>query len=436
MPTEESPDFMWIFKAHPRLSRRGMSSIKLVFSLPALILLTWWGAEYGLALRSAGHARTAADAIALAAAGRYRDGHAQSRADALAAAAASRSPNGPVVVSIADGPGGGGDVEFGHWDDDAQTFTPDPEGGPAVRVRVRFDPAGPNGSPSQILRGMFGTAPVTIERSSMAVNVPPRHMTTLLLQNPGAGVLDLGGSFTLRSKGGVSVASADALAIAHIEDAKVRVPVVRSAGTIPPAIKSASDGAVEPLATIAADPFVGTALPALSDADPAQDIVFDPSGITHVAPGRHTGLVMAEGTVILDPGLHQFLGGVQVEGSAQLQLDQATVQLLEGATLEIAGNASMTGTASGTTLNWPGFWLLQSAAAPAGWLVKDNAVMAVDGFVYAPAASVTVQDGGQVSMGTAVLGGVVGRGTAQIQGTDDIAELRTDPVPGRARLVR
>jgi hypothetical protein len=127
---------------------------------------------------------------------------------------------------------------------------------------------------------------------------------------------------------------------------------------------------------------------------------------------------------------------VQLEGSAQLQLDQATVQLLEGATLEIAGNASMTGTASGTTLNWPGFWLLQSAAAPAGWLVKDNAVMAVDGFVYAPAASVTVQDGGQVSMGTAVLGGVVGRGTAQIRGTDDIAELRTDPVPGRARLVR
>ena len=405
-------------------------------ALPPVLLLTWWAAEYGLAVRSAGHARTAADAIALAAAGRYRDGHAQSRADALAAAAASRSPNGPVVVSIADGPGGGGDVEFGRWDDDSSTFTPDPEGGPAVRVQVRFDQAGPNGSPSQILRGMFGTSPVTITRSSTAVNVPPRHMTSLLLQSPGAGVLDLAGSFTLRSKGGVSVASADALAVAHAEAARVRVPVVRSAGPIPPAIKSASDGAVEPLATMVADPFAGTSLPALAGTDPAQDIELDPSGITHVAPGRYTGLAVAEGTVILDPGLHQFLGGVQVEGSAQLQLDQATVQLLEGATLEIAGNASMTGTASGTTLNWPGFWLLQSAAAPAGWLVKDNAVMAVDGHVYAPAAAMTVQDGGQVSMSTAVLGGVVGRGTGQIQATDDIAELRTDPVPGRARLVR
>ena len=405
-------------------------------ALPPVILLGWWAAEYGLALRSAGHARAAADAIALAAAGRYRDGHASARSDALAAAASNRSPNGSVVVSIAEGPDGGGDVEFGRWDDDTATFTPDVEGGPAVRVRVRFDEAGPNGSPSQVLNGLFGSGPVAIERSSVAVNVPPRHMTTLLLQGAGAGVGDLAGSFTVRCRGGVSVASADALALAHAGSARIRVPVVRSAGTIPPAIKDASDGAVESLATIAADPFAGTALPPLAVADPAQDIQLDASGTTHVAPGRHTGLVIDSGTVILDPGLHQFVGPVRVQGSATLQLDQATMQLLEGVTFEVSSDASLTGTPSSGTPGWAGFWLLQSGATPSSWLVSGDATLSVTGDMYAPAATLTVQDAAEVSLGTAVLGGVVGRGTAVLHATDDIDALRTDPVPGRARLVR
>jgi Flp pilus assembly protein TadG len=436
MTTGLNPLFMRIFRSKPRHARRGFSTAMFAVFLPVLILMTWWAAEYGLALRSAGHARTAADAIALAAAGRYRDSHPQARADALAAAAANRSPNGSVVVTIAEGPGGGGDVEFGRWDDATRTFTPDVEGGPAVRVRVRFDQAGPNGSPSQILRGMFGTAPVAIERSSVAVNVPPRHMTSMLLQNGSSGVVDLAGSCTLRCKGGVSVASADALALTQAGGARVRVPVVRSAGPIPEAIQLASDGAVEPLATIAADPFADTMPPAFVQGGLVQNVEFDPSGITHLAPGRYTGLTLASGTVILDPGLHQFEGGVQLEGSAELQLDQATIQLLDGTSLELAGDASVTGTPSTNLAGWPGFWLLQSGASPAAWLVAGNASVVVAGDMYAPASTVSVQDAAQFTFGTAVLGGVVGRGNALIQATDDIDALRTEPVPGRARLVR
>ena len=60
----------------------------------------------------------------------------------------------------------------------------------------------------------------------------------------------------------------------------------------------------------------------------------------------------------------------------------------------------------------------------------------MEGHAYAPAAELSVSDGGAVSMDTAVLGKVIGRGTGTIAFTDDIEPLRTEPVPGRARLVR
>lgn len=413
-----------------------MSTVKFVVAMPAVILLTWWGAEYGLALRSAGHAGAAADAIALAAAGRYRDGHPAARTDALAAAAASRSPNGPVVVSIGAGPGGGDDVQFGRWDDDTRTFTADADGGPAVRVRVRFDAAGPNGSPSQVLTGLFGTAPVSIERVAVAVNVPPRHMTSLLLQSAGASVLDLGDTFTFSAKGGVSVASADALAIVATGTPTIRVPVIRGAGSVADSVGDASDGAVESAATIAEDPFEAVPLPSLSAGDATQDITLDASGITHVAPGRYTGLQAASGVVVLDPGLHQFVGGISLEGSAELQLDGATIQLLDSATLSVAGTASISGTPSPDTPGWAGFWLLQGDSSPAAWQVSESGSVAVSGDAYAPAAALSVSEGGTVSMRTGVLGGVLGRGTGSVGFTGDIDPLRTDPLPGRARIVR
>ena len=432
----ETPIFMRILAPMPLSARRGMSNLKFVVALPPLIMITWFAAEYGLALRSAGHARAAADAIALAAAGRYRDGHAAARQDALTAAAAGRSPNGPVVVSIAAGPGGGGDVEFGRWDDDTHTFTADPEGGPAVRVRVRFDQTGPNGTPSLPLRRLFGTPPVAIERQAVAVNVPPRHMTSVLLQGTGASVLDLGDTVTLSARGGVSAGSSDGLAFAVSGTPRIRVPVVRGGGAVPASVSAVSDGVVESLAAIAADPFAGVSLPSLSGGDPADVISHDQSGTTHVAAGAHAGLSASGGVVVLDPGLHQFIGPIELQGSAVLQLDGACIQLLDGIGLSVSGSASVVGTPLQAETDWPGFWMLQAATSPASWQVSGSGSVSVEGHAYAPAAELSVSDGGAVSMDTAVLGKVIGRGTGTIAFTDDIEPLRTEPVPGRARLVR
>ena len=121
-----------------RQQRRGVSTIYVVVVLPVVLMLAWLGLEIGIVVRSANGAKNAADAIALAAAARHADGPDVVRADAMAAAAANRGPNGPVIVQIADGPAGGGDVEFGDWDQDARAFSSNVNGGPAARVTVRF----------------------------------------------------------------------------------------------------------------------------------------------------------------------------------------------------------------------------------------------------------------------------------------------------------
>ena len=118
-------------------NRRGASTATVIIFLPVVLMMAWFGVEIGLAVRSVTSAKFAADAVALAAAARYRDSGTDVRADAQAAAAGNRGPNGPIVVTIGGGPAGGGDVEFGQWDDELRVFTVDSDGGPAVRARHR-----------------------------------------------------------------------------------------------------------------------------------------------------------------------------------------------------------------------------------------------------------------------------------------------------------
>ncbi|MEE2895736.1 MAG: pilus assembly protein TadG-related protein, partial [Planctomycetota bacterium] len=72
--------------------RRGISSIKLLVGLPAIILVAWLSIEIGLAYRAVQQATNGADAAALAAAARLPDGWEAMREDAILAASANPGP--------------------------------------------------------------------------------------------------------------------------------------------------------------------------------------------------------------------------------------------------------------------------------------------------------------------------------------------------------
>ena len=118
-----------------------------------------------------------------------------------------------------------------------------------------------------------------------------------------------------------------------------------------------------------------------------------------------------------------------------LELDAATIQLAEGAAINLADSSSIIGKGSASMPSWPGHWMVQRGASTE-WRIADTAVLAVNGHCYAPNSSVTISDGAQVSMRSAVVKSVTASSVAKLRLDGEIDALREQVVPGRARLVK
>lgn len=410
----------------------------VVVAIPSLLLMGFMGVQIGLAVKAGNQAQTAADAAALAAAARHADGVAAKNQDAIAAAAACAGPNGPVTISAVNAPGGGGDVEFGRWDVATRVFTPDPQGGPAARVTVRFASDNANGAPTLLNWDIFqlGAAPA-FTRQSIAVYTPPTHAHSLLLTGVGAGALDVDGTATVKGRGGAYVASADAGSVlvrgAVRQGETLSLPVLRLAGGIDEVSRTAVAGSIEEGVIVPADPMAEVVVPPIDGG--ASGSVTNPGGGTmRLAPGAHADLTLTAGTITLEPGLHQFTESVELADDAILVLEDAAIELAPSASLSISGSASVTGTGLATG-DWQGYWLLQRGAAT-NWTVVGDALIDVDGGIYGPEAALTVSDQAQVVSSLAILGSLRVEGTAFLHMDQRIEALDLPVVPGRARLVR
>lgn len=410
----------------------------VVVAIPSVLLMCWMGVQIGFAVKAGNQAQMAADAAALAAAARHADGVQAKNQDAVAAAEACAGPNGPVSIAVVDAPGGGGDVEFGQWNATTRMFTPDPEGGPAVRVTVRFASDNANGAPSLLNWGIFqsGSAPA-FTRRSIAVYTPPTHAHSLLLTGADAGALDVDGSATVKGRGGIYVASADPAAVlvrgAVRQGETLDVPVLRLAGGIDEVSRDAVAGSIEEGVSVPADPLGGVALPPI-DGNASGSVTNPGGGTQRLAPGAHEDLTFTAGTVVLEAGIHQFTQSVELSGTAVLVLEDAAIEIASGATVSITDSVSVTGTGL-VSGNWQGFWLLQRGGA-SNWTVAGDAVIDVDGGIYGPETALVLSDQARLVSSLGILGRVRVEGTAFLHADQRIEVLDLPVVPGRARLVR
>ena len=423
------------FHSRRLIARRGTASILALLALPVMLLFAWFCIEYARVHRHAGRAKLAADAAALAAAARYADGPEVARTDAIAAAAGHDGPSGPITLVVAEGPAGGGDLEFGDWDSQARTFTPNPDGGKAARATVRLAEGHPNGGVAMLYGGLFDISPATVVQSSVAVFRAPTHTTSLLLGDPAESSLVIAGSSMLRGRGGISVANDDPGSVSIGDGAAIDVPIVRVAGNVDDDDESRIDGQVEEGASVPGDPFAAADLPPIDPAAPVAIVEVDPDARTMLAPGVHGALEASSGTVVLLPGLHQFTQGIFMSGTASIELDDATVQLAPGTALELADTAALRGTPGAVDASWSGYAIIQRPGL-AEWSLSGSAQIAVAGRIYAPGARLSASGGSAVGASSALLRSVSLAGSSRLRLEADIDELELPGSSGRARLVR
>lgn len=408
--------------------------MQVIVVLPSVLMLSWLGIEVGLALRSAAVARHGSDAVALAAAARFDEGFPAAVEDALTAAAANRAPAGPLSIAVGPGPAGGGDLEFGRWDRFQKVFVPDPEGGRAVRATVRFAADHPNGAPGLVLPSLFPGVAVEIERQSVAVFVPPKHLVSALVLEDEGEALEVERAARLRTRGCVLVASSQESAVRVAGAPRVLVAELRVAGGLEEGSEVLIDSDVAVGFPIPADPYASTPLPPL-DTAPAEAIDHDNLGTTFVHPGVHSGFAATGGRVVLLTGVHQFEGPIVLSGEAQLELQSATLRFGPVGRLTLSDRAEVMGAASDQLPGWEDFWALQEAGGRT-WNLSDSAEIDIKGHIYAPTTRILLEGSSRMDTGTLVAGAVRVRGDAVLRLRESIEPLEGTPVPGRAKLVR
>jgi Flp pilus assembly protein TadG len=162
-------------------NERGIAAINGVFMAVAMAIMAGVAIDYGHALLTQNELQNASDAAALAAArqlgvtylalpiaeqqdlSRNLTGNEQAQVNAQATAAAfANSASNVSNLSLA-----AGDIEFGTWDFNAQTFTPTVTRPTAVRVTARRDSAA-NGAMPTFFAGILGVSTMDVATSSIA----------------------------------------------------------------------------------------------------------------------------------------------------------------------------------------------------------------------------------------------------------------------------
>lgn len=405
----------------------GVASIWVVVMLPVLLMLAWSGVEIGNAARAADRAAAVADAVALAAAARYADGAETAAVDAVAAATAAG-----VQLVLAPPGAGGGDLEFGDWNPSTRTFTPDPDGGRAVRATVRFNDEHPNGAIDGILPVAFGPGSFPVTRASVAVYCPPRDRTSLLLLGPMAPSLTLGGTAWLFADGVIALAnSGDGLELAATS--ALRAPALALAELLGGVELGAGfDADVDESSAVPDDPYGAVALPTPDVPTPIKP---SSGAVEVVEPGTHEGLVAAFGEYVLAPGDHVFTAPIRLSGTAVLRLSNARIVLAAGSAFELLDGVQVLGAAQSATADPMRAWLAVRSADVE--LVVGGAVdVDVDGLVYAPQSRLRVGGNARWVTKAGILNRVLADGASVVSWSGGVPALQQPLTAGRARLVR
>jgi Flp pilus assembly protein TadG len=150
--------------------RRGFSLVMISLTLVVLMGFIGLACDVGYGLLVAHQLQNAADAAALAGAGRLKSGQDDARLAAIDVAALNSAATASLILdynatNVADG-----DIVIGRFDRENRIFTPGTEAPNSVKVVARRTAASANGPLTLLFGRMFGTETVDVSRHAIAMN--------------------------------------------------------------------------------------------------------------------------------------------------------------------------------------------------------------------------------------------------------------------------
>ena len=372
----------------------------MAIGLPVIFMMAILGLEIGLLYRTAGQAKTAADAAALAAAARIPQGIQAATDGALEIVAEHDGPNGAIQLLVSPDNGPSSEVQFGRWNPQTKTFLATLENPNAVRTTINLNPDHPNGAVPVFLGSLFNLPYASMRRASIAqVRIESAEPMLLTQSTMGNGAFDLRDNAVVTvQNASVDIASSASAAARFAQNARIECVELCVAGDLEilgnPIIEAVVFTGIEP----AEDPFDGIAPPS-SEGQPTRAEVPETTGQVNIQPGIHdAGFTYSQGTYTLGPGLY-FVGddGVHLQGTAQLIGTDARI-ILQGsnAAIQLSGNAALT---LSKTPPFPaqGHMTLIGMGSAQEWAITDNASLHLAGAAYAPEVSLNMRNGQWVS---------------------------------------
>jgi Flp pilus assembly protein TadG len=421
----------------PRRSERGV--VLVLLALLAIVIL----GIIGLAVDSnhvedAGQRlQSAADAAALAGAGRLSDessalggSYTATRSAAVSIAGLNQADNTAIHIDNNSGNAANGDVVVGVWNSTAKTFTPTTISPNAVKVVARRTAGSTDGAMPLSFGALFGVSSSDVSRDAIAINTKQPNPYIIVLDPSKSGALSMGGSSSIDASGGkIQVNSSSNCAIkqngnANLNSDKTSVHGNACGGG------STTLTNLNPGADVLTDPL-GTILPGASDWTALKSSLAQPAGANgkitssgSFAPGYYPkGLSINSGTaVVLTGGTYMFGADVSVGGNATVTGLGVTILLDTGVSLSIGGGGSLvlTPPTSGT---FEGLSLMCSRGTSSSTAITlgGNGVIDCKGTVYAPGAGISLSGtGGAQSIGQLVCNTLDVSGNGHVTGQSTV----------------
>ena len=393
-----------------RPAARGLVVIWAVVFLILSLIFVSIGIEYAWLVDHQTRAQTAAEAASLAGVQKLGIGKSEALTDATSTALLNPGTQESVILLSTEN-NSGGDIRFGRWAEETQSFVPDLLASNALQITVKFRDGHPNGSVRLIYGDLLGGYS-NVSASAVAHRRPvmpvPDRMWVLdnasnavviqnggLVETTGACTIesDQSGAILIDSRGTLKGTLIDVAGTVEFDSYKAVLGFLRQQAPIGP------NSGIEP-APIYPDPPV----------DSLSEQTYAEWSSVKLKPGHYpNGLIANSGNFRLRNGLYRFGGpGIVLRGTANLNssnaliyLDEGSELVLDGATMNLSGPES-DGSNTSDLSDWIGIALIGAPSGGGPYVsVKTNSSLITSDTVYLPSGIIEVP-GGTAQIGTLV----------------------------------